>query len=201
MDVFDAIKGRRSIRSYQDKPVDQEKIGLLLEALRWAPSAGNRQPWEVIVVDDPEKIESLANAALEQMWMKTAPVILAVCINEKIAKGTYGERSEQYALQTIGMATENMMLAAHSIGLGTCCVTAFEDDKVRDIMDCMEFIKPVALVTVGYPKEEPPVPYREEIAEFTHYNSYQEKYMPRLPGASHRKGGLRKKLYDSLKNL
>ncbi|UCG95406.1 MAG: nitroreductase family protein [archaeon] len=201
MDVFDAITGRRSVRKYENRPVDQEKLGMILDACRWAPSAGNRQPWEVVIVDDPEKIEKLAEAALEQMWMKTAPVILAVCINENIAKGTYGDRSDQYALQTIGMAVENMMLAAHCLGLGSCCVTAFEESEVRNIIECTEFIKPVALVTVGYSREEPPVPYREEIAEFTHYNSYREQYMPGLPGAFRKKRGLRKKLYDSLKNL
>lgn len=200
MDIFDAITGRRSIRKYKDKKVNQEKIGMLLEAFRWAPSAGNKQPWEVIIVDNPEKIERLASAALDQMWMKTAPLVMAICLNERMAKGTYGQRSHQYAIQTIGMAIENMMLAAHSLELGSCCVTAFEEQEVKKILGCLEFVKPVSLITVGYPMEEPPVPHREDISHFTYYNSYREQYVPmecKRPG----KGNLRKKIYEALREL
>lgn len=200
MDVFEAIRERRSVRKYRDEPVEQEKLGAVLEACRWSPSAGNRQPWEIIIVDDPEVKGKLAELALEQMWMKTAPVIMVVCINENKARATYGERSGMYDLETIGMAVENMMLTAHSLGLGTCCVGAFEEKKVKEMLECLEFVKPVALVTMGYPAEERPLPPRDEVSAFTFYNSYRKEYEPFLFGI--RKAGrkTRKRLYQSLKN-
>jgi len=182
MDIFEVIRGRRTIRSYEDRPVEQEKLAAVLDACRWAPSAGNRQPWEIIVVDNQDTKDRLAQAALEQNWMKTAPVILAVCMNENIAKGTYGERGPLYGLETMGMAIENMMLAAYAVGLGSCCVTAFEEGKVKEILKCLEIIKPVALLTLGYPREEPRVPHRDDISGFTYHNSYMKHNTPEWPG-------------------
>ncbi|HDI02679.1 MAG TPA: nitroreductase family protein [Candidatus Aenigmarchaeota archaeon] len=201
MDVFEAIRGRRSIRNYEDKPVEPEKIGMLLEACRWAPSAGNRQPWEVIVVDDPEIIERLARASLDQMWMTTAPVILAMCMNMNILKGTYGERSEMYALESMGMAIQNIMLTAYSLGLGTCCVAAFEEDEVMEILNCLKIIKPVALITVGYPAEEPPAPERDDITSFSYYNSYGKHYEPKRPSIGRIKKKVKNKLIKTLERF
>ncbi len=199
MDVFEAIKGRRSIRNYEDRPVEHEKIGMLLEACRWSPSAGNRQPWEVVIVDDPVTIEKLAHASLDQMWMKTAPLILAMCLNEKIARSTFGDRGEMYALETMGMAVQNIMLAAHSLGLGSCCVSAFEEEEVKYILKCLEIIKPVALITIGYTRNKPPAPFREEISVFTYYNSYAEQHRPSWIGVTKVGKRMRNKLVDSLK--
>ncbi len=198
MDIFEAIQGRRSVRKYENRPVEQEKVGMLLEACRWSPSAGNRQPWEIVIVDNPEIIEKLACASLDQMWMKTAPLILAMCLNENIAKGTYGERGELYALQTMGMAAENIMLAAHSLGLGSCCVGAFEEGEVRKILKCLDIIRPVALITVGYPREEPRVPDRDNISQFTYCNHYGKQHAPDWPGAQKIGRKIRKKLLESL---
>ncbi len=198
MDLFEAIQNRRSIRNYEDLKVENDKIGFILEACRWSPSAGNRQPWEIIVVDDSEKIKKLAKASLDQMWITTAPLIFVVCINEKIAKGTFGERGEMYSLETIGMAIQNMMLASHSLGLGSCCVSAFEENDVKEIANCIENIKPVALITVGYPREEPSAPFRDDISQFTHYNSYGKKHTPDLPNAKKMKEKIRNKIIDSL---
>jgi nitroreductase len=198
MDVFEAIEERRSIRNYEDRPVEEGKIGTLLETCRWSPSAGNRQPWEVIVVDDPETIERLAHASLDQMWMKTAPLILAMCINRNIAKGTYAERGELYALETIGMAIQNVMLAAHSMGLGSCCVGAFEEKEVSSILRCLDIIRPVALITVGYSREHPPKPTRDDICHFSYHNYYGNQTKPKWPGVSKVGKRLKKKLIESL---
>ncbi|MCD6477496.1 MAG: nitroreductase family protein [Candidatus Aenigmarchaeota archaeon] len=201
MDVFEAIKGRRSIRNYKDKPVEDEKIGMILEACRWAPSAGNRQPWEVVVVNDPDEIESLAKASYEQTWISMAPVVFAICINEKIALANYGKRGEMYALETIGCATQNMMLAAYSLGLGSCCVTAFEEDRVREILGCPEFIRPAAILPVGYPDENPPPPYRDEIGKFTYLNKYGKEAEPTWSGLVKYGGRIKKKILKTLEKI
>jgi len=201
MDVLNIIKGRRSIRNYEDKPVEDEKIGMILEACRWSPSAGNRQPWEVIIVDDPNIIEDLAKAALEQMWISTAPIVFVVCINERIAKAWYGDRGEMYALETIGAAVQNMMLMAYSLGLGSCFVSAFDEDRVKEILNCPEFIKPAALLPIGYPAENPDPPYRDEISRFTYINKYGVgKYQPRW-SISDMKNKLKRKVIKTLEKI
>jgi len=175
MELFDTIIGRRSIRNFWDKKVEDKKIGMILEACRWSPSAGNRQPWEVIVVDDYEIISKLADAAFDQDWIKTAPIVLAVCINKEIAESGFGDRGEFYALETIGASIQNMMLAAYSLGLGSCCVSAFDDDEIKEILNCPKIIKPAALIPIGYPKEDPEMPERDEINQFSYTNQYGKK--------------------------
>ena len=172
MELFDAIRGRRSIRAFLDKPVEDEKIGWILEACRWAPSAGNRQPWEIIIVKDHDVIESLSRAAYDQDWISMAPVVLVVCINERIARSKYGERGQMYALESIGCAVQNMMLVAHSLGLGSCFVGAFEEDEIKKILGCPGHINPVALLPIGYPAEKPETPERVEVPQFTYIDKY-----------------------------
>jgi len=202
MDLFEAIKGRRSIRNYEDRPVEDDKIGTILEACKWSPSAANRQPWEIIIVDDPELIEKLAKAALEQFWIATAPIVFVVCVNEKIAKAHYGNRGEMYALETIGCAVQNMMLAAHSLGLGSCMVSAFDEDEVKEITECLEFIRPVALLPIGYPAEKPEIPYRDDVPQFTYLNKFGEKkYEPSWDGLDKYKEKMKRKLVKTLKRI
>jgi len=202
MDLFEAIKGRRSIRNYEDKPVEDEKIGIILEACRWSPSAGNRQPWEIIIVDDPDLIEKLSKAAFEQLWIATAPIVLVVCINEKIATANYGKRGEMYALETMGCAVQNMMLTAYSLGLGSCLVSAFDEDEVKEMTGCLEFIRPVALLPIGYPAEKPEIPYRDEITQFTYLNKFGEKkYEPSWEGLSDYKKRMKKKIVKTLEKI
>jgi nitroreductase len=156
MDVFEAIAKRRSIRKYQDKDVDDRLIGVLLWAAAQAPSAGNLQEWRFIVVRDKKTKELLYNAALKQDHVKEAPVLIVVAADLEIQSLKYGKRGELvYALLDCGAAIENMLLAATSIGLGACWVSAFDEEDVKNILRLPDFIRPIAIITVGYPAEEP----------------------------------------------
>ncbi|MFP4045962.1 MAG: nitroreductase family protein [Candidatus Aenigmatarchaeota archaeon] len=177
MELFEALVKRRSIRKFEEEDVDDEEIGELLTACKWAPSAGNRQPWKIVVVKEEDKIEELARAALDQNWITQAPVVLVVMIDKDRGEATYGERGrELYALQSTAAAVQNMLLRATDIGLGACWIGAFDEANVRDIVGCQkEDIKPVALIPVGHPREEPEPPGRKDITSFAFLNEYGEK--------------------------
>jgi nitroreductase len=172
MNVRDAIRGRRSIRRFQDKPVPRELIGEMLDACKWAPSSGNKQPWEVIVVEDEEKKEELVEAAMGQKFVGWAPVVLVVCRNTKLSEH-YGERGRDlYSIQDTAIAAQNMMLRAHSLGLGTCWVGAFDEERVSDAVNLPEDVIPVSVMPVGWPDESPRPPLRHEITDFSYLNEY-----------------------------
>ncbi len=178
MDVLEAILRRRSIRKFKDKELKKEEVGELLKAARWAPSAGNKQPWEIIVVRDKEKQEELAEIALEQYWMEEAPIILVVCLNKEIAKGKYGDRgTELYGIQATGAAIQNILLRATELGLGACWVGAFDEDQAKVALKCTgeDDIIPVAMIPIGYPEDLPEAPPRRRVNSFTHVDGYREK--------------------------
>ena len=152
MELSAAVKGRRSIRSYKPNDVSEEEVEVLIEAATFAPSAGNIQPWEFIVVRNPEMKKKLAIAANEQLFMAQAPVVIVVCANEILSSQGYGLRGKTlFCLQDTAAAVENMLLTAYSLGLGTCWIGAFEEIEVREALRIPEGVRPVALVPVGYP--------------------------------------------------
>jgi nitroreductase len=153
MEVFECIVSRRSVRNYEKKDVPDELIGQILEAAIHAPSAGNLQPWEFIVVKDKTTKKELALAALRQRHVEEAPVVIVVCADPEKSSERYGERGKNlYCIQDTAAAIENMLLVANSLGLGTCWVGAFEEDEVREILNIPQRLKPVALITIGFPK-------------------------------------------------
>lgn len=175
MELLEAILRRRSVREFQDKDVGNEEIGEILTAFKWAPSAGNRQPWEIIVVRDDEIQEELAEIALDQTWMTNAPVIIVVCINEKRVKDSYGDRGvDLYAIQSSAAATQNMLLRAEDLGLATCWVGAFDEEQASAALECEDWIRPVIMVPLGYPvgREEPPS--RSDITDFSYIDKFGE---------------------------
>ena len=160
MDVVAAIKKRRSIRRFLKKSVDDEIIKEMLECAILAPSEGNLQPWRFYVIKNKELKEKLALYALKQEFIAEAPVCIVVCADLK-RTSPYGERGRTlYCLQSTAAAIQNMMLYAVSRGLGTCWVGAFDERKVADALSLPSHLRPVALIPVGYPAEEPETPPR-----------------------------------------
>jgi len=173
LELFEAIRGRRSVRRFQEKDVPQELITQLIDAARWAPSAGNLQPWEFVVVRDPELKKALARAALNQMFIAQAPVVIVVCADEIRSGSVYGPRgSTLYCIQDTAAATQNLLLAAHALGLGACWVGAFSEDEVRRVLGIPLGVRPVAIVPVGYPAERPRPPRRRELGEIIHHEGF-----------------------------
>lgn len=176
MDVLEAIKGRRSIRAFKKAGVSEEIIEKLVDAARWAPSAGNIQPWEFIIVRKPEIKRGLAEAALGQSFIEEAPVIFVVCANEERSSQGYGTRGRTlYCLQDTAAAIQNMHLAAYSLGLGTCWIGTFKEDEAREILKIPQAIRPVAIIPVGYPAESPSPRSRRTANQFVHHETFQKR--------------------------
>jgi len=173
MDVFEAIKGRRSIRAYKETDVPDEIIEKLIEAARWAPSAGNIQPWEFVIVRNPETKRRLAEAALGQTFIEEAPVVIVVCADERRSASGYGARGRTlYCIQDTAAAIQNIHLAAYALGLGTCWVGAFKEEEARKILEIPEGVRPVAIIPVGYPAESPPPRSRRPLKQIIHYEKF-----------------------------
>ncbi len=170
MDLFEAIKGRRSIRKFKKDIVDDEVLKKVIEAGVWAPSAGNLQSWEVVVVKNPETKEKLAAAAYLREFLAEAPLILVLCANQHVCASTYNNRgSELYCIQDAACAGQNILLAAHALGLGACWVGAFDEDLVAHHLHLAPGLRPVALIPLGYPDENPLPPPRDDMEEFIHF--------------------------------
>lgn len=147
MDVMEAIKRRCSVRSYQDRAVEKEKIEKILEAARLAPSASNRQEWRFIVVQDKNNRERLVKAAKNQAFVGQAPVVIACCAQTDNHIMTCGQLC--YPID-VAIAIEHMALKAAEEGLGTCWVGAFYEDQVKEILGIPGNIRVVELLTLGY---------------------------------------------------
>ena len=173
MDLSEAILNRRSIRKYKDKKIDDKLINKIIEAGVWAPSAGNLQSWKVIVVKDHQIRVQLAVACYIREFIAEAPVVLIICAYKRKSGATYGERGrELYCIQDAACAAQNMLLMIYNLGLGACWNGAFDEDSVSNLLGIPEGIRPVAIITVGYPDEKPIAPPRLEIEEFVHHEKY-----------------------------
>jgi nitroreductase len=151
MDVFEAIKKRRSVRSYLDKPVEEEKISKILEAARLAPSASNRQEWRFVVVTDKKVRAQLKKAAKGQVFVGEAPVVIVCCADSDNHVMTCGQLC--YPID-VAIAIDHMTLSACGLGLGTCWVGAFYEEEVKKILEIPKDIKVVELLCLGYANEE-----------------------------------------------
>jgi nitroreductase len=173
MDVLEAVKGRRSIRAFESQDVPAEIVEKLIDAARWAPSAGNIQPWEFIIVRKPKIKRRLVEAALDQVFIEEAPVVIVVCANEVRSSQGYGVRGETlYCIQDTAAAIQNIHLTAHSLGLGTCWVGAFREEEAREILKIPHGIRPVAIIPIGCPAEAPTPRRRKPLSEIVHYETF-----------------------------
>lgn len=168
MDIYEAIRTRKSVRSYTDRPVDKETLVRLLEAARLAPSASNRQEWRFVVVRDPATRERLADAASNQRFIADAPVLLACCAETEGHVMPCG--LECFPID-VALAVDHLTLAAAAEGLGTCWIGAFNESAVRDILDIPKAVRIVALLPVGYPKDPKPAEKsRKSLDDIVHYD-------------------------------
>ncbi|MCL4425605.1 MAG: nitroreductase family protein [Firmicutes bacterium] len=170
MEISTAIQERRSIRSYENRPIPEEDLQAILKAAILAPSAGNRQPWFFYVVKDREVRAKLGEAALGQNFILEAPVAIVVCADFARSAERYKERGTNlYCLQDTAAAIQNMLLTAQGRGLGTCWVGAFNEARVADLLSVpTDRMRPVAIIPIGYPGTVPvPRPRRplEEVVK------------------------------------
>ena len=208
MNVSEAIRKRRSIRKFKPDPIPEEKIRLLLESARLAPSGTNTQPWRFIVVKDDDTKRELQEAAHNQRHIKSAPVIIVCCadlkafkefperVDELIESGALPERTREVfipylkkgmstvtkdalmiaAAANVAIAVEHIVLQAVEIGLGTCWVRWYEDNKIKEILDIPEHVEVMALLPVGVPDEEPSQRPRLSLDKIVFNEKYGGKY-------------------------
>ncbi len=169
MDVFEAIKERRSVRAYDDKPVEKEKLDKIFEAVRLAPSAANYQEWRFVVVTEKSKRKALMTAANNQSFVAEAPVVIACCAETDGHKMRCGEQC--YPID-VAIAIDHITLAAVALGLGTCWIGSFYPDKVREILNIPKTIKVVELLTLGYPADSPRPKNRKTIEEIVFFEEW-----------------------------
>jgi nitroreductase len=172
LEVLEAIKKRRSIRKFQTKPVENEKINLVLEAARLSPSASNQQPYHFIVITKPEAKESL-RAAYEpnRQWLMQAPAIIVACANPK--ESWRRNDGEEYWKVDTAIAMQNLVLASTELGLGTCWISVFNEKEAKKALNIPKDIRVVAMTPLGYPDEAlGPVTDRKPLNQIVHYEKW-----------------------------
>lgn len=172
MECMEAIKERRSIRKFKEDAIGEELITELLMAAQMAPSAGNLQARDFIVVTNSALKQKLKEAALNQSFIEEAPVVIVVVANIERSSRVYKVRGELYALQDATAAVMNLMLAAHSKGLGTCWVGAFEEYSVYNLLGLPNGTKPIAIIPIGYPDEKSRTSTRMSLDKVVHQESW-----------------------------
>jgi len=157
MDILETIKIRRSIRKYRPEPIPGEKLEIIMEAARLAPSAANRQPWNFVVVQDRERKKALAKAANDQTFLGDAGAVV-VAVGDP-------ERSAGWHQKDTMIALEHIVLAATALGYGTCWIGAFDEAAVKSLLKIPAKMKVVALLPIGVPDEKPAARQRKELSE------------------------------------
>lgn len=169
VDVLSIIKGRRSIRSFQDKEIPEDHLLTILEAGIWAPSGSNIQPWEFILVNDPTLVKKIKLLSPGLYGMPKALIVL--CMNKKRTEKA-GRLGPSLAIIDISMAAQNMMLMAYSLGIGSCPVVSFNKSGLKELLGIPEEVDPVLMISLGYPSEWPSPPERRPLEEVVHVNDY-----------------------------
>ena len=156
MDIFEALFTRRSIRKYTQEDVSDEDLNIMLKAAMLAPSASNRQPWHFVAVDQRNVLDALAGANPYAKMLKKAPLAIVVCGNtDKMIEG--GGRD--FWIQDASAATENLLLAAHAMGLGAVWTGAYPSEErcisISKVLSLPDNLIPLNMIVVGYPAEQP----------------------------------------------
>ena len=159
MDALEAIKKRRSVRDFVDRDVEWELVMQVVDAGKLAPCAGNLQSWKFVIVKEEAHRKKIADACLQQDWVAKAPAIIVVLSEPEKQKQMYGTRGERlYAIQGCAAAAENMLIAATALGLGSCWVSAFNEEQMRQLLNYPEHLFTQVVIPLGYAEEEPDMP-------------------------------------------
>lgn len=157
MSIWEAIESRRSIRRYDPtRELPEDVIEKILRTATLSPSAGNLQAWFFYVIKSKKIRRGLVQAAYGQEFLAEAPVNIVVCADPDRSGSKYGSRGrELYCLQDTAIAIQNIMLSATALGLGTCCVGAFDEEEARNVLNLPQGLRPVAIIALGHSQESP----------------------------------------------
>ena len=164
MEAIEALKGRRSVRVYQEKPVPKEVIEEIIDTARLAPSANNIQPWEFIVVTDSATRKKVADLTDYGKFIAQSAACVAVFCKDV-----------KHYLEDGSAATENILVAAHALGLGTCWVAGYKKahaDPIRKLLGLPDGYKMVSVISLGYPAEIPEPHGKRILSDVIHWEKY-----------------------------
>ena len=165
MSLIDAILSRRSIRRYENKDIPEEVLRQILEAGRQAPSAANRQPIRFVIVKDQDILKNLCDNLITR-FVKAAPLAVVGCADIKSLL------TGKWAIVDATIAMQNMVIAAWTLGVGSCWIGACNEEKVKELLKIPDKWKVVALITFGYPAEQPKPKKKKSIEELFSFNSF-----------------------------
>jgi nitroreductase len=182
---LDIIQSRASVRSFLKKDIPEEYILELLTSATLAPSSGNMQPWEFIVVREEEQKQALVKCTYfgyfskgenYQNWIADAGVIFIVCANLKRTCARYGESGKEWAPIDVAASTENILLTATGLGLAGCWVGGFNEEKIKKHLKIPPYVKPIGMVPIGFPSGDTKRKYRMDLKWITHEGEYNNPY-------------------------
>tara|TARA_Y100000310_G_scaffold341563_1_gene441111 strand:+ start:823 stop:1557 length:735 start_codon:yes stop_codon:yes gene_type:complete len=175
-DILELIKSRRNIKYFLPKYVSWEKIAHVIDAGRHAPSCGNIQNWKFVVVYEPHQKKSLADACYDQYEIIQAGALIVVCGEPEKAERYYSLRGERlYSIQNCAAAIQNMLLEAHSLGLGTRWIGAFDEEAIKSVLSIPEEVRPQAIIALGYAKEIPSKPSKYPLESIIYFQKWRNQ--------------------------
>lgn len=171
MDILEAIRTRRAIRKYKSEPVSDDSVEEILEAGRWAPSGSNLQPWRFVVVKNQIILDMIRKVS--PGYLGATPMAIVICSDKATALAKGGTLGRDYlSIADCSMAAENMLLAAHALGLGACPIKSFSAIAVKEILELPEGIEPELILIIGYPDETPMAPPKHPLERIAFLDKY-----------------------------
>ncbi len=175
-DILELIKSRRTIKNFLPKFVSWDYISRIIDAGRHAPSCGNIQNWKFIVVYDADRKQQLAKACHEQYDFSSASMMIVICAEVEKAERYYGERGVKlYMIQNCAAAAQNMLLEAHSLGLGGAWISAFDEEEVKGIFGMPPEVSAQIVLAIGYPREIPGKPPKYPLEAVIYFQRWRSK--------------------------
>lgn len=169
MEYQELIQKRYSVRAYKNKPVEDEKLNKVLEAARFAPTAANRQPFQLIVVRTDGRRDELKRIYRKE-WFVQAPLIICACGIRR--KSWVREDTRRYLDVDVAIVMDHLILAATDLGLGTCWVAAFNANAAREILEIPEEVEPLIFTPLGYPDDQLAIKERKSIEDLVRYDHW-----------------------------
>jgi nitroreductase len=171
MEFSELIKKRYSVRAYKPDPVEDEVLSQVLEAARLAPTATNRQPFQLIVIRTAGR-EAELGCIYKRDWFVQAPLIICICGIP--AQGWTRRDGRNYTDVDVAIAMDHLILAATDVGLGTCWVGAFDPTAAREVLNLPDGVEPIAFTPLGYPADQPKPKKRKALSELVRYERWRQ---------------------------
>ncbi len=169
MEFWELISKRYSVRAYKPDPVEEDKLQRVLEAARLAPTAANRQPFQLVVIHTAGR-EAELQRIYQRGWFTDAPLILCACAIP--AEGWVRMDGKPYTDVDVAIAMDHLILTATTLGLGTCWIAAFDPKAAREVLGLPDEVEPVVFTPLGYPADQPRAKKRKPLSELVRYERW-----------------------------